>query len=59
MQVQAHAMVKKVAGLFRWTTARKRKDATVVVPDEKTFGAIFAGNAETARKNLDRFAPRT
>jgi hypothetical protein len=30
----------------------------VVVPDAKTFAEIFAGNAETARKNLDRFAPR-
>lgn len=60
MQVQRIPVVKKAARFIRRKSraARKRNEAGFVVPDEKVFDAIFAGNAETARKNLDRFAPR-
>jgi hypothetical protein len=60
MQVPRNPVVKKVTGLIRRKAraAQKRKDASVVVPDETALSTIFADNAETARKNLDRFAPR-
>jgi hypothetical protein len=61
MQVQKNAMAKKVAALVRRKvrpTQTRDDEPDVVVPDEKAFSVIFAGNAETARKNLDRFAPR-
>lgn len=60
MQAQRNTMLKKIAGLVRrkLRPTQTHKDVGVVVPDEKAFGVIFAGNAETARKNLDRFAPR-
>jgi hypothetical protein len=59
MQVRRNAMMKKVAGLVSRKVRRKKDNgAGVVVPDEKAFGVILAGNAEAARENLDRFAPR-
>lgn len=61
MQTQRNAVLKKIAGFVRrkLRLTQNVRDAGFVVPDETAFGAIFAGNTETARKNLDRFAPRT
>jgi hypothetical protein len=42
----------------RGGVCRDVKEVRSPLPDEKTFKMIFAGNAKTARKNLDRFAPR-